>query len=135
MVQLGKLFLSRLEAIGMSKAEFARRMGKEGQNLNPWFNKNDFYRSEIDKASEVLGVDFYVYLIKGGQYGPKEKGDLKMVAEAISDYPQGNPLMELDDLRTKLQLCESEKTRYEVENSRLVRINELLEEKINGKKR
>lgn len=45
-----------LEIKGMSKAEFARRMGIRRQNVNTLFKTNNLYT--IHKAAQVLGVPF-----------------------------------------------------------------------------
>jgi len=48
--------LALLEKKGISKAEFARRMGIQRQNVNVIFKTKNFYT--IQKAAQVLGVPF-----------------------------------------------------------------------------
>ena len=46
--------MSLLEQLGMTKSEFARRMGIQRQNVNVLFKTNNL--ETISRAAEVLGV-------------------------------------------------------------------------------
>lgn len=48
--------ISLLERLGMTKSEFARRMGIQRQNVNVLFKTNNL--ETISRAAEVLGVPF-----------------------------------------------------------------------------
>jgi transcriptional regulator with XRE-family HTH domain len=56
---LGKLIAHRLEEIGMTKAEFARRISCSRQNVSILLGKESFDTKQLMRMGEVLGTDFF----------------------------------------------------------------------------
>lgn len=76
-----------LERIGMSKSEFARRMGIQRQNVKALFKSKNL--ETIYKAAEVMGVPFAKLV------GYIEEPDLDLIP--ITSYEEDMKLMEMDN--------------------------------------
>ena len=61
-VHLGKMIAERLEEIGMSKAEFGRRIDTSRQNVNTLLRKKDMSVDQLLRISVVLDKDFMAEL-------------------------------------------------------------------------
>ena len=76
-----------LERIGMSKSEFARKMGIQRQNVKALFKSKNL--ETIYKAAEVMGVPFAKLV------GYIEEPDLESIP--ITSYEEDMKLMEMDN--------------------------------------
>ena len=72
-VHLGAAMEARLKEIGMSKAEFARRMHVERQTVNNWWAKDSFDVKLLLQAGKVLGIDLLNLLIPKPAPNPRKK--------------------------------------------------------------
>ena len=63
-VHLGTAMENRIRQLGMSKAEFARRMHVERQTVNAWWSKDSFDVKLLLRAGEVLEFNFVDLLIE-----------------------------------------------------------------------
>lgn len=57
-IHIGRAVLDRITEIGMSKAEFGRRIHTSRQNINALLNKHSMDVKQLAKISEVLRFDF-----------------------------------------------------------------------------
>lgn len=62
---LGQMIAERLKAIGMSKAEFGRRINTSRQNVSLILRKESMDTKLLQKISEVLDHDFFGDLSTG----------------------------------------------------------------------
>lgn len=118
-----------LEQIGMSKAEFARRMGIQRQNVNVLFTTKNF--ETIFRAAQVMGVPFS--MLVGYSEEPDrdiilddESADDTMIVE--DDIPTGNTSQ---DRRKRQQLIMSFYQEWKRRNPEQKRFNISLQEDIN----
>lgn len=92
-VHLGALLEARVQEIGMSKAEFARRMNVERQTVNAWWGKESFDVKLLLRAGEVLGIDILAALLQDPNPEPAGKrGKFMLLLEV--DGPQRDALLE-----------------------------------------
>ena len=61
---LGQLIEARLKEIGMSKAEFGRRMDNSRQNVTLIMKRGSFDTQFLSRVCEVLDYDFFAYLVR-----------------------------------------------------------------------
>ncbi|MGN1225724.1 MAG: hypothetical protein ACI4TL_00640 [Candidatus Cryptobacteroides sp.] len=88
---------SLLESLGLSKSEFARRMGIRKQNVKTLFKTKNL--ETIYKASEVLGVPFSMLVGYVEEYDLNEIGEdqypiMDQVLISEEDIPVGNSVEE-----------------------------------------
>ena len=62
MVHLGKIIEAKLSEIGMTKAEFGRRIGTSRQNVSLIIGKESFNTEQLAKICEVLRYDFFDHI-------------------------------------------------------------------------
>lgn len=58
-VHLGELIQQQIKAVGMTKAEFGRRIHTSRQNVNTLLRKADISVNQLIKISLVLNYDFF----------------------------------------------------------------------------
>ncbi|MGM9788610.1 MAG: helix-turn-helix domain-containing protein [Candidatus Cryptobacteroides sp.] len=98
---------SLLESLGMSKSEFARRMGIRKQNVKTLFKTKNL--ETIYKASEVLGVPFSMLVGYVEEYDLNEIGEdqcpvMDQILISEEDIPVGNSVEERNKRRAEFNL-------------------------------
>lgn len=63
-IHIGKLIAGVIEDVGISKAEFGRRIDLSRQAINSMLNKKTLDTSLLLKISKVLNHDFFSYYAK-----------------------------------------------------------------------
>lgn len=76
-LHIGKLVEERIAELGMSKAEFGRRMATSRQNVNTLLRKSDWQGSQIIMASNVLKKNFFEPLSRELRFRLGEVGSIK----------------------------------------------------------
>lgn len=61
---VGKLIEMRMDELGMTKAEFARRIGTTRQNVNSLLNKPSMDTAYLHRIGKALNYDFFRELAK-----------------------------------------------------------------------
>lgn len=56
MKSVKELLKSRMDALGITQADLARRLGTESQNINNWKVRNSIPKNQVRKLAAVLGV-------------------------------------------------------------------------------
>ena len=88
-VHIGKLIRKRLDEVGMTKTEFARRINKSAQNVYDIFERTSIDTDLLQTISETLDHDFFKYYSKSYQ-------------DLISKWESESKIMkELNDLLEK----------------------------------
>ena len=113
-VHIGKEIRRKIESIGMTKAEFARRMNRSPQAVQWWFQKESIDTGTLVQVSEILNFNFFTCYI--------DKDELQYLNEEGSVYNPKSASTETI-LRLKKDLADCKK-----ENSYLSEINELLKQ-------
>lgn len=82
-VHVGKLIKMRLDQLGMTKAEFARRINKSPQNIHDILNRESVDTKLLVKMSEVLNYNFFKAFTNGNEVEKelKSKSNLYMEGE------------------------------------------------------
>lgn len=68
---IGAMIADRLKEIGMSKAEFGRRMNCSRQNVSLIVKKESIDTGVLKRAGKVLGCDFFQMLSDSTGDGPQ----------------------------------------------------------------
>lgn len=63
-IHIGQLVEERIKEMGITKAEFGRRISTSRQNVNTILKKKSLDSEMLGNISEVLNFDFFTY------YGP-----------------------------------------------------------------
>jgi hypothetical protein len=63
-VHVGKLIEWRLDEMGMTKAEFGRRINTSRQNVNSLLRKPSLDTAYLQKISEALHYDFFKHFLE-----------------------------------------------------------------------
>ena len=89
---LGKIIERRIKEIGITKAEFARRIDTTRQNVNGIIRKESMDTSLLAKIGKVLKHDFFQYIDR------PYKDDLRNRRRVllIVDVPEGDDLPDLN---------------------------------------
>ena len=69
-MRLGEIIEMRVKQIGMTKAEFGRRINTSRQNVNTLLRKEHFDTRVLTKICKVLNYDFYEH-IKRPKHNPE----------------------------------------------------------------
>ena len=118
-IHIGQIIRKQLDAAGMSKTEFARRINTTSQNVYGIFKRKSIDTALLQKISEVLRYDFFQYYSTPGAVIVEDgKKDYKQSQTAPEDIP--GLLKEVENLRK--------------ENAYLKEINQLLREKVKVQK-
>ena len=82
-VHEGKLIKMRLDQLGMTKAEFARRINKSPQNIHDILNRESVDTKLLVKMGEVLSYNFFKAFTAGNEVEKelKSKSNLYMEGE------------------------------------------------------
>lgn len=121
-LHIGEKIKQRLEAIGMSKSEFSRRINTSPQNVYGIFKRQSIDTDLLRQISDVLDFNFFSYYVPdtGGVLDPDESRKYRRM-KAGSE----SPVSEVEWLKAEL-----EQARTEI--SYLKRINELMEQQLKG---
>lgn len=118
-----------LEQMGMTKSEFARRMGIQRQNVNALFKTNNL--ETIARAADVLGVPFAVLVSYVDEpdifefVGSDSYDDLEILPE---DVPKGDSR---EDIERRRRIISKYYHNWKLRNPSLKRLNLSLKEDIN----
>lgn len=100
---IGKLIRARLEAVGMTKAEFARRIHTSRQNVNLILSRASVHTDLLYRISEVLDYDFFADLRPPGlrdlEIGPERETEGEPEARGVY------PLLRLDGAMLEMLLA------------------------------
>jgi transcriptional regulator with XRE-family HTH domain len=121
-IHIGKIIKQKVEASGMNKSEFGRRINTSPQNVYGIFKRKSIDTDLLSKISDVLETDFFLYYSKSVNIVEENsekyhKKDSEKDAGVPGDYKK---LKE-----------EYEQAKKEI--AYLKRINELLEKQVAGK--
>lgn len=89
-IHIGRLIEERINEVGMSKAEFGRRINTSRQNVNTLLRKSSLDTVMLSNISKVLNYDFFKYYINLGKDARKDGEDgkgpsVKLVIELPKD--------------------------------------------------
>lgn len=65
-IHIGRLIEERIKEVGMTKAEFGRRISTSRQNVNTLLRKESLDTKLLRKICRVLDYDFFHYFLKPG---------------------------------------------------------------------
>ena len=96
-VNLGALIEERLVELGMTKAEFARRINTSAQNVNNILRRKTMDTGLLSEIGEVLDYDFFLHLTKKAKYtsGLYNPGETNEDAMTYTDKPRIRLYLEL----------------------------------------
>jgi hypothetical protein len=114
-LHIGKLIRQHLEEVGMTKSEFARRIGTSPQNVYGIFKRRSCDTELLRDVSKVLGFDFFQYYSTSAIV-VDEKAGAKGVVTAM------DMKRELDQAKKELGIVRSE-------NEYLKEIHRLMKDK------
>lgn len=80
-IHIGRLIEEQLEKVGMSKAEFGRRINTSRQNINTLLRRESLDTDLLHNISKVLGHDFFQYYIIYKIDDPESLPKVKLVIE------------------------------------------------------
>lgn len=89
-IHIGRLIEERINEVGMSKAEFGRRINTSRQNVNTLLRKSSLDTIMLSNISKVLNHDFFKYYTKGikepkGDGSDNNNPSIKLVIEFPQD--------------------------------------------------
>lgn len=87
-IHTGDLIEERLKTVGMTKAEFGRRIQTSRQNVNSLLQKDSLDIKLLARISQVLGQDFVAEFLSGTQEAQSElqgAGQFLMVLEVDAE--------------------------------------------------
>ncbi|MEM0996154.1 MAG: helix-turn-helix transcriptional regulator [Bacteroidota bacterium] len=89
-VHLGKRIADRLQDLGMSKAEFGRRINTSRQNVSLILQKESLDTRMLEKICKVLDYNFFQYIAyegSGGKsYSPGLRPKVKLTIELNPEH-------------------------------------------------
>lgn len=89
-LHIGSIIAERLEEVGMSKSEFARRINKARQNINDILNRSSMDTDLLLSISRALNYDFFQHYVQ----------------ELNTDSRIHEPRSEYADLQEQIHNCE-----------------------------
>ena len=113
-VRIGQLIKERVDASGMSKSEFARRINTTPQNAYGIFKRKSIDTDMLKRIGEVLGYDFFNHY-----HVPDPKKRIVQDPEGMYVTPE------------KMKACQEQLQQALKEIEYLKKINELLESQVN----
>lgn len=78
---LGKHIEQRIQEVGITKAEFARRLGTSRQNVNTLIQKDSMNTDVLVKIGEILRHDFFQYIDRPYKEGPQNRRRVLLILE------------------------------------------------------
>lgn len=126
-IHIGEVILKRMDELGMTRSELARRIGTSPQNLGKILKRRSVDTQRLLKLSKVLKQDFFQYYSL--QLHPEE---LPLVEEPVATYfssHPGNPPT-LKNVIIEAVTYKKEAENLRKENALLKEVKELLEEKL-----
>ena len=72
-LHIGKTIAAKIKEVGMSKAEFGRRIDTSRQNVNSLLQKSTLDVSTLTKISNVLETNFFDHYIKQLEFLKKDE--------------------------------------------------------------
>jgi transcriptional regulator with XRE-family HTH domain len=121
-IHIGNIIASRLEAVGMSKSEFARRINKARQNINDILNRTSMDTELLFNISKALNYDFFQHYVVA-------LNEESRISEPHSEYGQMN--QQLHDCEKRALTLEKDLLYYKNEGELLKQIVELLKKNSN----
>lgn len=92
-IHIGRLIEERIKEVGMTKAEFGRRINTSRQNVNTLLRKESLDTRLLKKIGRVLNHDFFHYFQRKGtlpgsvEEEPQSGPNVKLVVE-LSGWQQ-----------------------------------------------
>jgi transcriptional regulator with XRE-family HTH domain len=83
-VHVGKLIEWRLDEMGMTKAEFGRRINTSRQNVNSLLRKPSLDTAYLQKISEALHYDFFKHFLEQPQAKSVDVGTVHLGGDVAS---------------------------------------------------
>lgn len=80
---LGEIIESQVKLLGMTKAEFGRRIQTSRQNVNDIFRKEHLNTKQLSEISKVLRYDFYEHIDR--PYRKRNKRRVILLIEVPDD--------------------------------------------------
>ncbi|MBI3509315.1 MAG: helix-turn-helix transcriptional regulator [Bacteroidetes bacterium] len=115
-LHIGKLVRQHLEEVGMTKSEFARRIGTSPQNIYGIFKRKSCDTELLREISRVLNFDFFQYYSTNALVVEEKNGNKTSVFTAA-------------DLKKELELKTRELDVVRSENEYLKEIHRLMKER------
>ncbi|HTL81269.1 MAG TPA: helix-turn-helix transcriptional regulator [Bacteroidia bacterium] len=119
-LHIGKLIRHHLDELGMSKSEFARRIGTSPQNLYGIFKRKSCDTELLREISRVLNYDFFSFYTEKSLIGEKD-ADGKMIVLSAAQLKR-----DLDAKTREVEILKNE-------NEYLKEIHRLMKDKISAK--
>ncbi len=85
-IHIGRLIEERIKEVGMTKAEFGRRINTSRQNVNTLLRKESLDTRLLKKIGRVLDYDFFRFFLRPG-FGP--------TLGSSEDEPTQGPIVKL----------------------------------------
>jgi stage III sporulation protein SpoIIIAA len=118
-LHIGKMIRQHLEEVGMTKSEFARRIGTSPQNVYGIFKRKSCDTELLRDISKVLSFDFFQYYSTS--------------AIVIDDKAGAKGVVTAMDMKRELDLAKKELNIVRSENEYLKEIHRLMKEKSTAK--
>lgn len=88
-------FEERLKAVGLSKAQVARRLGIEAQNISGWLRRNSIPKKYRAEVCEMLKCE-PLWLVYGSNTQASDAIDRTMLAQIMSSVQNALDEVDLD---------------------------------------
>jgi transcriptional regulator with XRE-family HTH domain len=107
-VNIGKAISQRINELGITQTEFARRVGISKQYVSAILRKQSVDTEDLQKYGEALGCNFFVLFCKDEIDKPKETSLVKVVNSPILNKDDSKSKdEEIADLKSQLKMCVS----------------------------
>ena len=96
-IHIGRLIEQRIKEVGMTKAEFGRRINTSRQNVNTLLKKNSLDTEMLWRISEVLNFDFFQCFLGAAKVTGAKKQPAGPVVKLVIELPawQQDRMLEL----------------------------------------
>jgi transcriptional regulator with XRE-family HTH domain len=126
-IHIGELILKRMDELGMTRSELARRIGTSSQNLGKILKRRSTDTQRLLKISKALKMDFFQYY--SVQLPPEELSTVEDPVTLYMTSHPGNPPT-LKSVIVEAVTYKKEADALRKENELLKTVKQLLEEKL-----
>jgi hypothetical protein len=126
-IHIGQLIKAELEATGMKKSEFARRINRTPQNVFDVFQRKSIDTTLLANISVILKYNFFEHLYM--QYETLQEQSPELLEIRAKYGSTANLLKALSHSQQALEHCEARNIQLSKEVDYLTEINRLLKKK------
>jgi transcriptional regulator with XRE-family HTH domain len=127
-INIGELVQKRMDELGMTQSELARRVGTSSQNLGKMLKRSSIDTQRLLKLSKALRFDFFQYYSL--QVQPEQFSTVEdPIATYLTMHPGNNP-PSLKNVIIEAVTYKKEADSLRKENDLLKEVKQLLEEKL-----